>query len=390
MRDSRERPRIETGRVVKALFWMAAARVGSLNALEQTARAGPWPQLLGGPLPSADTLGRVAGKLDLEDLRKVQLRLYTRLKRNKALPGASGGMVALLLDAHESTASYRRCCRGCLTRTVLTGTGDDKKERIQYYHRYAAASLVGDGFHHFLDLEDICPGEGEVAAATRLLRRVHAAYPRAFDLVLGDALYAQAPFFQAVLDLGKHALTVLKQESRSLHEDVMALCAVEEPVTFEREKGTVQVQCWDLEELTSWPSLGRPVRVVRTVETRSVRRQLTGEPETLHSEWMWAMTLPASRLPTRGAVEFGHARWDIENQGFNQDANAWHLDHVYRHEPHAMCALLLLGMLAMNVVGAFYRRSVKPVRRARESLQHVVRTVQAGLYSKRPRSTAPG
>ena len=132
------------------------------------------------------------------------------------------------------------------------------------------------------------------------------------------------------------------------------------------------------------------MRVVRTVETRSVRRHLTGEPETLHREWTWAMTLPASRLSTRGAVEFGHARRDIESQVLDQAADAWHLDHVHRHEPHAMCALLLLGMLAVNVVGASYRRSVKPVRRARPSLQHVVRTVQAGRYAERPRFTAPG
>ena len=36
----------------------------------------------------------------------------------------------------------------------------------------------------------------EVAAAIRLLERVCKAYPRAFDVVLGDALYARADFFR--------------------------------------------------------------------------------------------------------------------------------------------------------------------------------------------------
>jgi hypothetical protein len=45
-----------------------------------------------------------------------------------------------------------------------------------------------------LDQEPQRPGEGEVQTALRLLARVIPAYPRAFTLVLADALYAQTPF----------------------------------------------------------------------------------------------------------------------------------------------------------------------------------------------------
>ena len=41
-----------------------------------------------------------------------------------------------------------------------------------------------------LDCEPMLPDEDEVACGMRLLTRVLAAYPRAFDLVLADALYA--------------------------------------------------------------------------------------------------------------------------------------------------------------------------------------------------------
>jgi hypothetical protein len=40
----------------------------------------------------------------------------------------------------------------------------------------------------------------------RLLTRVLAAYPRAFDLVLADALYAIAPFFNFLIDRGNMRL----------------------------------------------------------------------------------------------------------------------------------------------------------------------------------------
>jgi hypothetical protein len=57
--DTREEPRISAGHVARSLFVMTLARLGSLNALEQTGQSSMWRRYLGGPLPSADTLGRV-------------------------------------------------------------------------------------------------------------------------------------------------------------------------------------------------------------------------------------------------------------------------------------------------------------------------------------------
>jgi hypothetical protein len=57
--DRRLQPRIPTAVIVKSatvLFW---ARMGSLNALELTARSSFFHHWLGQPLCSADTIGRV-------------------------------------------------------------------------------------------------------------------------------------------------------------------------------------------------------------------------------------------------------------------------------------------------------------------------------------------
>lgn len=384
--DARTLPRIPTARVVRALLAMHLTRIGSLNSLEQTRRSAPWQRLVAGPLPSADTLGRVAEGLDLAAIRRAHRALYSRLKRDKALRAAWCGLVPLVVDGHESTASYRRCCAGCLTRTIRTASG----EQTQYYHRYVAAGLAVDEHLHMLDVEPQRAGEGEVSTALRLLERVTAAYPRAFDVVLVDALYAQAPFFQGVLALGKDVVAVLKQQARDLYQDALALCEVESPQRFVRDKGRRHVRCWDLEGLRSWPEIGRGVRVVRTRETRSVRRQRDGLVEEQCSEWMWVTTLSRARAPTRAFVELGHARWTIENQGFNEIVNHWRLDHVCRHAAHAMLAILLIGLLAMNVMRAFYRRQIKPARRARESLSHVVALLRACFYREAPRRPSPG
>ena len=85
---------------------MFAARLGSLNALEQTRRSRSWPTWVGGKLPSADTMGRVFTSLSPEDLRAANRDVYTRLKRNKALQPFWHGLTVLVLDGHESHSSY--------------------------------------------------------------------------------------------------------------------------------------------------------------------------------------------------------------------------------------------------------------------------------------------
>ena len=78
--------------------------------------------------------------------------------------------------------------------------------------------------------------------------------------------------------------------------------------------------------------------------------------------------------------DLGHSRWDIENQGFNEAANQWHSNHVYRHHPIAIPAFWLLTMLVINVFRAFYLRNLKPQRHRYSSMLHVARCLTAELY----------
>lgn len=380
--DTRKLPRIPTPLISQSLFMMFLARLGSLNALEQTVASRAWRQRLGGKPPSADTLGRVAGLLDSADLRAIHGKFYAQLKRNKALSAPSHGLIALLIDGHETTSSYRRCCPGCLQRTIRTTHGN----RTQYYHRYVFASLVGEGFHLFLDSEPLAAGEDEVAAATRLTARVHQRYPRAYDVVVADSLYARADFFRSILALGKEVLTVLKQEARDLMADARGLFATMKPIRS--ESGSRTFECWDAAGFTSWSSLNSPVRVVKSLETERVRRQLDGKLEEKTSEWVWVTTLSRPHASTATVVQLGHSRWRIENEGFNEIANHWKMDHVYRHEPAAMLALSLLGMLAYNLLHVFYRRGLKPAWRAHRTLQHLAALITAQIYTGLPKSHA--
>ena len=189
-----------------------------------------------------------------------------------------GGLAVAVIDGHESHASYRRHCSGCLERTLHTEQGD----RLQYYHRQVVLMLVAGeragqpALRLLLDLEPQRLGEDEVAAALRLLERVLARYPRAFDVVLADGLYAQAPFFNFLLGHRKHALVVLKDSRRDLYQDVCGLFQLAPPRRGHYRSRECQWQ--DVADLRSWPQVQVPVRVVRSQECSTQRCQLTGRP----------------------------------------------------------------------------------------------------------------
>lgn len=385
IRDGRRRARIPTAAMVRCVVVMFLARLGSLNALAQTRGSRFWRRFLGGPMPSADTVGRVAGQVEAGDARAVLAREYDRLKRGKALTPPVHGLMAGVVDGHESHATFRQCCGGCLERTVHTGQGD----RIQYYHRCVALRLVGRDLEMMLDVEDQRRGEDEVAAAMRLLERVLRNHPRAFDVVVGDGLYARGPFFNFVRARGKHVLAVLKDEQRDLLQDARGLFETMPPTA--RRSGSVECTLWDAEGFTTWPQVESPVRVVRSVERRTIRRQLDGQKEEQTSEWFWVTTLPRSMASALTVVQMGHGRWNIENEGFNDLVNHWHIDHVYKHDPVAIPVLWLLAMACANLFLAFYRRNLKPAARAAASMIHVGRRIAAELYAALPAGpdTAP-
>jgi hypothetical protein len=365
-------PRIPTATAVKSAFVMFLSRLGSFNALEHVRRVFSWRKWIGGVPPSADSLGRICSGLDLAGIRAVNRGFYTTLRRKKGFHAPLHGQIALVLDGHESHTSERQRCDGCLSRRLKTKHG----EKEVFYHRHVTALLVGRDFELLLDAEPQRPGDDEIAAALRLLDRVLDDYPRAFDVVLGDAIYTNARLYKLVLARGKHILTVLKENQPTLLEEARTLLSLQEPTATAYK--SLRREVYSAEGF-SLSGLDRPLRIVRSREVRRVRRQLTGQEEESASEWFWLTTLPERELSAPLATELGHSRWAIENQGFNECVNRWHADHVYKHDPGAMLALWLLCMTAFNLFQAFFSRNLQPAYRHKVTRQHVAELIRAEL-----------
>ncbi len=361
LRDARPRPQIPTASVWLTALALCVLRFRSFNALEQQLRRpGVWEAWVGPRKPSADSLGRVLSQLNLEDLRQFLLHVHRRMWRAKAIQRRYGSHLRVVaVDGHELWSSHARCCPDCLSREVKTSRG----VVTEFYHRVVTACWLDVTLPVVVDMESIRPGEGEVVAARRLVQRLLANYNRLIDVFTGDALYLEAPFCKEVLAAGKHFVVVMKQEARDLYQDADRLRQLTQPVVVADEHATSRT--WDLPDLTTFTTLGVPVRVVWVEEQRRQARIVAGQPqvETEHSTWVWVTSLPQSAISAPTIARWGHHRWDIENRAFNELSTLWCMDHCFVHNTTASLAILLTMAMALATTALFFERNIKAAAR---------------------------
>lgn len=315
--------------------------------------------------------------MDIPGLRNILGQMYKRLVRNKVLQPMRGHRLAVV-DGHEINSSYKRCCEQCLQRRITI----NGEEQIQYYHRAVIFMLIGPACFFLLDFELLNPGDDEGTAAMRLIDRVLKHYPRSFDILLGDGLYPQARIFKKLRQHGKHAIVVLKDERRDLMKDSRSL--FKSTPTLKYQEKSILYQCWDIENLDSWDSYDEKVRLLRTLETKIIRkkhghRKMKEEQTT---EWVWITTLPASVVPAKNVVCFGHERWRIENEGFNELNNHWNAKHYFHHHPVSIQAFWLILFIAHTLFHCFMR-NLKPALRYGHSLLHWADLIRAEFITNK-------
>lgn len=374
--ETRQRPQIPATAVFVSAWAMFATGRGSLNSLEKETRIPARLRGLIGPkAPSADTVSLVYTQLKSGELRRMLSAFNHQVRRNKAL-NCGGDLMLAAVDGHEFFASRKRCCPNCQTRQIQL----KDKTVTEYYHRGVVCHLIGHDLALPLDVELQRPGEGEEAAAKRLLERVFSEYERFIDVVTGDALYLDAPFINFCRDHHKHAVVVVKGDHRLLLQDARQLFSQRTP--DEWTKGPRTIRAWDEEGFTSCEGVNEPLRVLHTEETVRRREQRSGDEKEETACWYWATTLSKSQLSTRQLWRAGHARWDIENDCFNMLSTHLALDHCFRHDATAIVNFVLTCFMAYVLLQCFWRGNLKPAcRRTIGTLIGLVDELYRGLGS---------
>jgi len=371
VRDSRKYSQVPSSAVFLSVFGMQAVRLGSLNGLELELEIPKrWDPWVGPVKPSADTVAYALERCDPEPLRMMLAGAAQLAKRKKVferLYPDSHWVGAL--DGIETYKSRKGCCATCCRRNV----GTEQEPIIEYYHREVVLQLVGVTPACILDEEAVLPGETEAAAGVRLLERFHKRMPRFLDVVTLDGFYLQAPFAQKVLALNYGLVIILKQENRDLYQDAEGLfkLAKSEKITL-GVYGAAEV--WDVNGLSSWSQLGRPVRVVRELKEYRKRERVAKEwvERQVVEDWRWAVIFPDGQQPPTDLIRrWGHARWDEETRGFGELTQQWHLEHCYHHHPTAMLVCRLILYLAFFLTTIFFQRNLKPALREGKTRLHL-------------------
>lgn len=340
LQDGRRQPEFPPAAVFQAVFYGLLFRRGSFHQLEADLQDSFLQRWLGLAEPFREgTLRYSYSSFALGPLEAMLVAINRQMKRNKVFSqGLVAGRIVAALDGVELLSSYSRCCDGCLERTVREKTqAGELVERRQYYHRAVGCQIVSSPVKPFLGVEWVAAGEDEVAAAKGLLRKIRAQYGRRFfDVLLLDALYAQAPVLTLAEELGWDLVIVLKQGARDLYQDAQGLFNQRPPDLSFDELGPdrqLQVRLWDEEGLPFTQDHPQAVRVVRSDETvtqncvRGGQRKLV----TTEHQWVWISTLDAKAVNAKTLRQMGHLRWKNANNGWNDLTQNWGMKHGFLH-----------------------------------------------------------
>ena len=356
--DLRANPQIACSDIAASIMSMLFSNLGSLNKFNQT-RDFSYAGNIAVRIPSASTVARSADTIDLDYLREILKSIYLKAKRSKMIQSFNGRYIGII-DGHEICSSDLHRCGLCSVRNVSKIEGVVK---LNYYHRYTAFILAGQKFAFLLDIEPIYPLEGETTSALRLLDRVCINYPKAFEAVAGDGLYLNGATFGLLESHHKYTIAVLKDETRELYAETMSLSVITAPVVYEDEG--IRYRAWDHTISGLWDGYNKPVRAIRSEETKTVRHHSDElgkwDVQEERAEWMWVTNLP-SVVGLKNIVSICHSRWQIENQCFNEIVSTWNADHVYRHSGNAISAFLLFLFIALNIFNIFFTRNIKDKR----------------------------
>jgi hypothetical protein len=416
MADARIDPEISPASIFLALFHSFVFRLPSFQQLDSELSHSYLQSWIGAERPfHDDTLRYSLCGFHLDPLEAMLVDVNRRLKRGKAFDeGQVQGHMVAALDGIEVLSSFSRRCESCLERRVtLKDQAGRKIEQTQYYHRAVGCQMVHSPVKPFLAIEWLQPGEGEDTAALRLLARLPDLYgSRFFDILLLDALYAQAPILKLAGLIGWDVVISLKQNSRDLYQSAVGLFAQRPPdasFTERRDHKTYQVQLWDTDGLPFTVDHPQPVRVVRSEEVMERKRYREGEL-TSHStdhEWLWITTLPRQAFPTPLIRQLGHSRWKNENNGWMDLTKYWAFQHGFlhacRHRPkqtnasgeretvsnHGLAAVTLILLIAFALSSAFVLRHSKLARRDHMTTIAVAAQLRASVSKTPPSIRAP-
>lgn len=364
--EGREFPQHPWKKVFDAVFLGAAMQIPSLLQIEAECCEGALAKRIGAI--SDDTIGYALQRQSPEPVFALSCEIARRLKRNGVLRSNwSRGLVVAAVDGIEICSSFVRCCDACMEREIEHKVNGEMRTDIQYYHRIVVVAVVSTPFPIPLGLRFQKNGEGEVGCALALLQDLdHQLGRRFLDVLVGDALYLQAPFVKEVESLGLFWAFTLKENQPDLFREAERF--TQESPTGVHTEPEREIRYWHLPEV-DWPVADRLVRVVKTVRIEQLRRVTVSEkdghriksktPVTQESTNFYATNFELGSVSPLFIHQFSRSRWRIDTEVFQTITTDCHLKHPAVHQTTALVVLTMIRFLAYTLSLVFYHRQVR-------------------------------
>jgi hypothetical protein len=377
--EGRQFPQRSWKKVFDAVFLGAAMQIPSLLPIAAECHPGALAQRIG-PV-SDDTLGYSLERPSPEPVFALRCEIARRLKRNGVLRSPwSRGLVVGAVDGMAICSSFARGCAACMEREVQHKVNGEMKTEIQYYPRIVVVVLVNTEFPLPLGVRFQKNGEGEVACARAWLQDLVRQLGRRFrEVLVGDALYLQAPFVQEGERLGLVWAFTWKENQPELLREAERL--TQESPTGVPEEPDREIRYWHLPEV-DWPIADRQIRVVKTVRIEPQRRVMVRGKDPARMKGKTAVLLPSTHFYATNfelgsiAPLFLHplsrSRWRIDTEVFQTITTDCHLKHPAVHPTTALVVLTMIRFLAYTLSLVFYYRQVRSHARRKCDTLHAL------------------
>ena len=338
--DGRPRGQIPARHLLWSLLIGFVLRESSFHAVEALVCSKARRALGVGRDFGDDALSYFTERLDPTPTRKALATALTQAKRNKAFDDAR--FIGIAVDG---TTTARCASEGC---SLCRPSKDSKGEITGYKHHVVMASIVGTGLSLPVDMEPYGPGDSEYAAGQRILGRVVKNLGRRFaQYTVVDGAFATAPFLHVADDLGLRVIARLKANLPELFLAAQTRYENKPPHrTF--HSGSDRIEIWDADDFDPWEALHwKTVRVIRY-------RQHKAGGTIVDAYWLTNFSIHT--VGSESLYRMAKARWEVENQGFNDAKNRYGFQHISHHHANSLLLCWLLLALALTIERLFRLR----------------------------------
>lgn len=291
-----------------------------------------------------------------EELKQLNRKIISKSRENKVYrAGTIDGLVVVGIDGVETFGSYKKDWENSYKSKIkVTKYNNGKKvtEEKEYHKQIdVVVKIVGKKPALVLDYEKItCQGkegkqEYEPNVGIKLINRLKESYGRGIDVIVADALYLNDKFLKAIEENGYKAIIRLKGNNNTLLENAEGIFKKQKPKEWKTKRKVVNTNVHQSRKIKAWADIfenaGRRIKVVKYEE----EYKKTGENQ---KDIIYVISTDVG-MTEETINKIIHARWDIENNGFNELKNYWNMKHCYIAEENAIDVIIEMIIMSYNL-----------------------------------------